>query len=97
MAPNQRGRSLAKEAFQPMFRKLKTSTYTDNVRPNVSASHYIRTLSWNATGGFIATGASDRTLRIWNPERPNVRTRRLLRIQSFGWIGSRHESRHHLD
>jgi THO complex subunit 3 len=30
-------------------------------------------LSWNATGTFIATGAADRTLRIWNPEKSNVK------------------------
>lgn len=79
MAPTQRGRSLAKEGFSPMFRKLKTSTYTDNMRPGVSSSHYIRTLSWNSTGGFIATGMADRTLRIWNPERPNVKNSTELR------------------
>ncbi|KAL1607635.1 hypothetical protein SLS60_002569 [Paraconiothyrium brasiliense] len=79
MAPTQRGRSLAKDAFPPMFRKLKTSTYTDNMRPGASSSHYIRTLSWNSTGGFIATGSADRTLRIWNPERPNVKNSTELR------------------
>jgi THO complex subunit 3 len=39
----------------------------------VSSSHFIRTISWNASGTFIATGATDRTLRIWNPEKTNVK------------------------
>lgn len=72
MAPPARGRSLARASFSPAFSKLKTSTYTDNPRAT-AVSHYIRTLSWNATGTWIATGAADRTLRIWNPERPNAK------------------------
>ncbi|KAJ4296375.1 hypothetical protein N0V90_006420 [Kalmusia sp. IMI 367209] len=79
MAPTQRARSLAKESFSPTFKKLKTSVYTDNLRPGVSSSHYIRTLSWNSTGSFIATGAADKTLRIWNPERTNVKNSTELR------------------
>lgn len=75
MAPPARARSLARANFSPHFSKLKTSSYVDNPRPSapVSQSHYIRTLSWNATGTFIATGAADRTLRIWNPEKTNVK------------------------
>lgn len=33
----------------------------------------IRCLDWNALGTLIASGAADRTLRVWNPDRPNVR------------------------
>lgn len=75
MAPPTRARSLAPAFFPPTFSKLKTYTYTDNLRPAapVPSSHFIRTLSWNATGTFIATGALDRTLRIWNPEKSNVK------------------------
>ncbi|ORY13725.1 WD40-repeat-containing domain protein [Clohesyomyces aquaticus] len=81
MAPPARGRSLAKSAFPSTFHKLKTSTYYDNPRPAVpvSQSHYIRTLSWNAQGTLIATGAPDRTLRIWNPEKTNVKNSTELR------------------
>jgi THO complex subunit 3 len=83
MAPPARARSLPKSSFSPTFSKLKTSAYVDNpnLRPNVnvSSSHFIRTLSWNAPGTFIATGAADRTLRIWNPEKPNVKNSTELR------------------
>ncbi|CAI6253825.1 unnamed protein product [Periconia digitata] len=81
MAPPQRARSLPKSAFSPAFAKLKTSVYTDNLRPGapVSSSHFIRTISWNASGSFVATGSLDRTLRIWNPERTNVKNSTELR------------------
>ncbi|KAF2463233.1 WD40 repeat-like protein [Lindgomyces ingoldianus] len=81
MAPPSRARSLGKTAFPITFSKLKTATYYDNPRPAVpvSQSHYIRTLSWNAPGTLIATGAPDRTLRIWNPEKTNYKNSTELR------------------
>ncbi|KAL5115205.1 hypothetical protein ACEQ8H_006879 [Pleosporales sp. CAS-2024a] len=81
MAPPTRARSLPKESFPKAFAKLKTSVYMDNVRPSASVpvQHYIRTLAWNASGTFIATGAADRTLRIWNPERTHVKNSTELR------------------
>jgi WD40 repeat protein len=33
----------------------------------------LRTIDWNPLGTLIATGATDRTLRVWNPDRPNIR------------------------
>lgn len=33
----------------------------------------IRCLDWNPLGTLIASGSADRTLRVWNPDRPNVR------------------------
>ncbi|UPX10690.1 uncharacterized protein EKO05_0001332 [Ascochyta rabiei] len=81
MAPPSRARSVGKSSFSPAFSRLKTSAYVDVLRPNasVSASHYVRTISWNASGTFIATGAADRTLRIWNPEKTNVKNSTDLR------------------
>ncbi|KAI4643155.1 uncharacterized protein J4E79_011316 [Alternaria viburni] len=80
MAPPIRARSIKSDSFHEHFRKLKTSVYQDSPRPNaVSSSHYIRTLSWNASGTFIATGAADRTLRIWNPEKTNAKNSTELR------------------
>lgn len=47
-------------------------------------NHRIRTLAWNPTGQLSATGSADRTLRIWNPERPNVRYSTELRGHTAG-------------
>lgn len=44
----------------------------------MSSAHFIRTLSWNASGTLIATGSADRTLRVWNPERTNVKHSTVL-------------------
>jgi THO complex subunit 3 len=38
-----------------------------------------RTISWNASGSLIATGATDKTIRIWNPERTSPRSQIELR------------------
>ncbi|KAF2866686.1 WD40-repeat-containing domain protein [Massariosphaeria phaeospora] len=86
MAPPTRAQPLAKPFFSPAFSKLKTSTYIDNIRPGapVSSSHFIRTLSWNASGSFIATGAADKTLRIWNPEKNNYKNSTELRTPGVG-------------
>lgn len=46
--------------------------------------HSIRTLAWNPTGQLIATGSADRTLRIWNPERPSPKYSTELRGHSAG-------------
>ncbi|GKT39965.1 THO complex subunit mft1 [Colletotrichum spaethianum] len=35
--------------------------------------HSIRSIAWNPLGTLVATGSSDKTLRVWNPEKPNVR------------------------
>lgn len=81
MGPPQRAASLSKTAFPPVFARQKTSVYQDNVRPGstVPSAHFIRSISWNASGTFIATGAADRTLRIWNPDKPNVKNSTELR------------------
>ena len=41
--------------------------------------HSIKTIAWNPTGHLIATGSADRTLRIWNPEKPQVKNSTELR------------------
>ncbi|KAF2003331.1 WD40 repeat-like protein [Amniculicola lignicola CBS 123094] len=85
MAPVARGKSLSKATFPPHFTKLRTTIYNDRdalgIRPGVvvSPNHYIRSLSWNAFGTLIATGSHDRTLRVWNPERAQVKQSTELR------------------
>ncbi|KAH3906028.1 hypothetical protein HBI56_195610 [Parastagonospora nodorum] len=90
MAPPTRARSVSKDVFPKVFSKLKTSAYIDNLRPNasISSSHYIRSISWNASGTFIATGAADRTLRIWNPEKSNVKNSTELRTPGASAVTS---------
>jgi THO complex subunit 3 len=85
MAPPARARLFTKKQFSDHFsdKKTKTAVYQDSLRPAaVSTSHFIRTISWNASGTFIATGAADRTLRIWNPEKTNVKNSTELRTPS---------------
>ncbi|CAE7012742.1 hypothetical protein CFE70_002266 [Pyrenophora teres f. teres 0-1] len=80
MAPPIRVGSIKKESFAKKFLDFKTSVYQDSLRPaSVSSSHYIRSISWNASGTFIATGSADKTLRIWNPEKTNVKNSTELR------------------
>jgi THO complex subunit 3 len=80
MAPPSRAKYMGQSDFVKHFSKLKTCVYQDSARPGaVSSSHYIRSISWNASGTFIATGALDKTLRIWNPEKTNVKNSTELR------------------
>ncbi|KNG48718.1 tho complex subunit 3 [Stemphylium lycopersici] len=80
MPPPARARSIKRDEFGEAFKKLKTASYQDSLRPaTVSSSHYIRSISWNASGTFIATGSADKTLRIWNPEKTNVKNSTELR------------------
>lgn len=85
MAPIQR-KPIAKDRFSSLFSTLKTQTYHD---PS-SRSHAVRTIAFNPTGHLLATGSSDRTLRIWNPEKPQVKNSTELRghtgpIERVAW------------
>ncbi|BCR82864.1 WD repeat-containing protein [Aspergillus chevalieri] len=82
MAPPRRN-LLSKDRFAFAFETLKTQNYYDPAS-KAPGSHTIRTLAWNPTGQLIATGSADRTLRIWNPERPAVRYSTDLRGHSAG-------------
>lgn len=33
----------------------------------------LRCLDWNPLGTLVATGSLDKTLRVWNPDRPNIK------------------------
>ena len=50
----------------------------------------IRTIAWNPTGHLIATGSQDRTLRVWNPDKAQVKNSTELRghtgaIERVAW------------
>ncbi|KAJ9294100.1 hypothetical protein DTO271G3_7228 [Paecilomyces variotii] len=82
MAPPPR-RLVSKDRFAYAFGTLKTQSYHDPAARG-PGSHTIRTIAWNPTGQLVATGSADRTLRIWNPERPHVKYSTDLRGHSAG-------------
>ncbi|MCJ1443467.1 MAG: hypothetical protein MMC23_003965 [Stictis urceolatum] len=57
---------------------------TPVINADVPRSQSIRTIAWNPTGHLIATGAADKTLRIWNPDRPQVKNSTELRGHTSG-------------
>lgn len=68
MAPPAQRRPIPKNDFQKYISALKTQTYVDTGnRPAHGVVH--RTIAWNNTGTLLATGATDKVIRIWNPER----------------------------
>jgi len=69
-------RTIKKDQFSKEFAKFKTLSLTDiapTASRTVNVSHQIRTLAWSPLGNLIATGSGDTTLRVWNPERPEVK------------------------
>lgn len=76
MAPSLRPRqSLSKDKFSTHFGALKSTIYHDPsiARGTGAMSYSLRSISWNPLGTLVATGAADKTLRVWNPEKPNSR------------------------
>ncbi|KAJ9157519.1 Tho complex subunit 3 [Pleurostoma richardsiae] len=74
MAPLLKPRQgLNKERFSSYFEPLKSVSYHDPASNRGAQSHNIRSIDWNPLGNLIATGAADKTLRVWNPEKPNAR------------------------
>jgi THO complex subunit 3 len=79
MPPVPYRRPIAKEHFSAVFGRAKTQTYYDPQPASQRGSHATRSIAWNNTGSFIATAGADRLVRIWNPERPNVKNSTELR------------------
>ncbi|KAF3764773.1 WD40 repeat-like protein [Cryphonectria parasitica EP155] len=65
--------SLNKDRFQVYFNAFRPQAYTEPTATRGASNHNIRSIGWNPFGNLIATGAADKTLRVWNPERANVR------------------------
>ncbi|CAG9939309.1 unnamed protein product [Clonostachys rosea f. rosea IK726] len=64
MAPLLRPRqSLSAERFSPYFTNLKSQPYND---PNsrTGGSNNLRSIAWNPVGTLVATGSTDKTLRV---------------------------------
>ncbi|ROW11053.1 hypothetical protein VMCG_01091 [Cytospora schulzeri] len=73
MAPLKPRISATKDRFSAHFSQQKPQAYSDTSSSRAVSSHNIRSIGWNPLGSLIATGAADKTLRVWNPEKPNVR------------------------
>lgn len=76
MAPN-----LTSHPASYYFSSLKPRTYADP--PTRNASVNIRDLSWSPPGNRIACALSDKILRVWNPEKPEVRMSTELKGHSL--------------
>ncbi|KAK4192643.1 WD40-repeat-containing domain protein [Podospora australis] len=85
MAPPVRTRqSLSKDRFVSYFAPLRSQVYSDSTPRGGTGGHSIRTIAWNPLGSLVATGSSDRTLRVWNPEKPLVRFSTELKGHAAG-------------
>ncbi|KAK9418533.1 putative WD domain-containing protein [Seiridium unicorne] len=59
------------DKFKAVFPTLKPTVYND---PNTARTPgNLRTIAWNPLGTWVATGCTDKTLRVWNVDKPNVR------------------------
>lgn len=71
-----------KPFFSSYFSKQKTLTYPDSsLRSSSAGSGIVRCLAWSPLGNLIATGvgSGNSTLRIWNPEKTNIKHSTELR------------------
>ncbi|KAK0754098.1 WD40 repeat-containing protein [Schizothecium vesticola] len=68
---------LPKKDFADYFKALKSQPYSDPAvasRGSGSFTHNsLRSIAWNPLGSLVATGSIDKTIRVWNPDKPNVR------------------------
>ncbi|KAG9238614.1 WD40-repeat-containing domain protein [Amylocarpus encephaloides] len=83
MAPPRQRQSVAKERISVYMNSLRTQVYHDPL-PRGVTSHGLRTIAWNPLGTLIATGAADKTLRVWNPEKNNARNSTELKGHMAG-------------
>ncbi|KAL2137089.1 hypothetical protein VTI74DRAFT_9695 [Chaetomium olivicolor] len=87
MAPTIRPRysRIPKERFSAYFTPLKSQPYNESTSRGGAGSHHsLRCIAWNPLGSLVATGASDKTLRVWNPEKPNIRFSTELKGHAAG-------------
>ncbi|CZT01629.1 probable THO complex subunit 3 [Rhynchosporium agropyri] len=70
MAPLRIRQSMSKDKFSSYFGTQRTIAYNDP--SSRGAGSGVRSIAWNPLGSLIATGG-DRTLRVWNPDRQNVK------------------------
>ncbi|KAJ9164871.1 WD40 repeat-like protein [Coniochaeta hoffmannii] len=74
MAPLLRPRaSLQKDKFATYFAPLNSQLYSDIPPSARGVQATIRSIAWSPLGNLVATGSANKTLRVWNPEKANVR------------------------
>ncbi|KAL7276357.1 hypothetical protein RUND412_000660 [Rhizina undulata] len=61
------------------FSNLKTRDYREH-RP---AAQAIRSIAWNMLGNRIACGMTDKLVRVWNPEKPEIKNSTELKGHSM--------------
>ena len=65
MAPLLRPRaSLPKDKFASYFAPLQSQFYVSNTTGRGAPTSIVRTIAWNPLGNLVATGSSDKTLRV---------------------------------
>lgn len=79
---------LPRERFASYFSALKSQAYYDPAAARALSYHDpadkgdivgVRTIAWNPLSTLVATGSSDKSIRVWNPEKPNVQHSTLLK------------------
>ena len=60
---------ISRDRAPSFFSSLKTKEY----REHRNAKDSIRSIAWNNHGNRIACGLIDRLVRVWNPEKPEIR------------------------
>lgn len=65
------------------FAGLKTREYREHRSSNHSHTS-IRSIAWNILGNRIACGLTDKLVRVWNPEKPEIRNSTELKGHSLG-------------
>ncbi|KAL2756151.1 hypothetical protein ACRALDRAFT_1081871 [Sodiomyces alcalophilus JCM 7366] len=85
MAPLRARQSLSKDRFSIYFGNVKSQVYQDlNPAARGINSRGLCSIAWNPQGTLVATGSADKTLRVWNPEKPLVRFSTELKGHSAG-------------
>jgi len=79
MAPPVRSRPIRKNDFPTFFKPLKPVLFSESTsaRPGLLAPR-IGAISWSPTGSLVASCTAT-SIRIWNPERPNIKSSTELR------------------
>ncbi|EME49451.1 hypothetical protein DOTSEDRAFT_163835 [Dothistroma septosporum NZE10] len=79
MAPPARARPIKKNDLKDLFvsKANLPVLFSESLRPSTLAPN-VRSISWSPTGSMVAASVSS-NIRVWNPERPDVKNSTELR------------------